>query len=493
MPPIVQHRNRTVRVALSPLIENALEETFLSADIAAASGTLTVKNINGLAINQFLWINPFSETSEIVTTHSSTAPTGTTVTLAANTTFAHSAEEKVYRIEFNQVEISQATTATGSKSVLTTATLDADQKELIYLDTSITTGYYFARFKNSVAGTFGNYSDACIYGGFPSNTVGYMVDRALADLSIQFSNIVTIKDCLEWINAGIRLVQGKLKHWPEHYAYNQVLGQTSRGTNVVSMPSDIYDSETNKSILAIRVGRGAKLTYLDPQTFDAQMNKARFTQITTQAIAADTSLAINNSYDFEDSGSVNVYKSGTKYTITYTGVTRSSSAGFLTGIPASGTGSITVTLAANTYVWQNETEGIPTWFTVRNGALEFWPLADASNDNQNVFADYSKVATSVDTEGDTIDLQRFDMLLHYLTWRMWCKAKKDGELVQGTVVNKKFQPTGFYAMFQEALSDAIKTLPQNNRFPIRPNINRIYKATSLPAKPSIQDLSIDQQ
>lgn len=493
MPPIIQNRNRTVRVALSPLIENALEETFLSADIAAASGTLTVKNINGLAINQFLWINPFSETSEIVTTHASTAPTGTTVTLAANTTFAHSAEEKVYRIEFNQLEISQASTVTGSKSVLTTATLDADQKELIYLDTSVSSGYYFARFKNSVASTFGNYSDACIYGGFPSNTVGYMIDRALADLSINLSNLVTIKDCLEWVNLGLRLVQGKLKHWPEHYAYNQVLGQTARGTNVLAMPTDAYDTETNKSILAVRIGRGQKLAYLDPQTFDQQMNEALFTQVTTQATSGQTTLAINNSFDFADSGSVSFYIANVKYTVTYTGVTRSATAGVLTGIPASGTGSISVTVAVNTYVWQNEIEGIPTWFTVRNSNIEFWPLADASNDNQNVLADYSKVATSVDSEGDTIDLQRFDILQTYLTWRMECKAKKNGALEMGQVFRGKFIPMGFYAQFQESLNDAIKTLPNNNKFPIRPNVNRIYKRSSLPSKPDIQDLTIDQQ
>lgn len=493
MPPLIEHRNRTVRVALTPLIENALEETVLSADAASGSGTITVKNISGLAVNQFLWINPFSETSEILTTHASSAPSGTTVTLAANTTFAHTAGEKIYRVEFNQVEISIASTAAGSKSVITTATIDADQKEVIYLDTANSSGYYFARFKNSVATTYGSYSDACIYGGFASNTIGYMIDRSLADLSIQLSNLVTIRDCFEWTNECLRLIQGKLKHWPEHYAYNQVLGQISRGTNVVAMPTDIYDTETNKSILALRIGRGAKLTYLDPQTFDNQMDQARYTQVTTQASVGATSLAINNSYDFEDSGSVAVYISGTRYAITYTGVTRSSSAGFLTGIPSSGTGSITAIIPASTYVWQNEVEGTPVWFTVRNSNIEFWPLADGSNDNQNLFGDYSKVATSVDSEGDTIDLQRFDIVQNYLRWRMWCKAKKNGELVQGTVVNRRFQPTGFYAQFEEALNDAIKTLPQNNKFPIRPSVNRIFKRSALPRRPSIQDLSIDQQ
>jgi len=126
MPPITQHRNRQIIIDQNPLVANNLEETFLSADIAAASGTLTVANINGFAIDQILIINPFTERSEIVKTHASSVPSGTTITLAANTVFAHNAGDKVYRIEFDQVEISHAATLTGSKSTLATSALQAD-------------------------------------------------------------------------------------------------------------------------------------------------------------------------------------------------------------------------------------------------------------------------------------------------------------------------------------------------------------------------------
>lgn len=428
-------------------------------------------------------VSPWSENAEILTTHSSTAPSGSTVTLASNTVNTHYAGEKVYRIEFNQVEISNATTLTGSKSVVATSALSADKQVLAYLDTANSSGYYFGRFKNSVAGTFGSYSDGIAYGSWTRNAVGYIIDRALRDLKLSFSELIDLFDCYEWINEGLEYIQGKLKRWPEHYSYNAVLGQVQRGTNVQAMPTDAYDLETNKSIIGLRIGTDKNLEYLDPKTFDNQLTNVAVTQVTTQATSGQTTLAINNSYDFADSGTVSVYISGTKYSITYTGVTRSTTSGVLTGVPASGAGSITVTIAVNTYVWQNETEGTPIWFTVRNSNIEFWPLADANHDNANMFSDYAKVATKVDSDGDTIDFQRYGMVQSFLTWRMKMKVRNNGDLDMND---------GYFMQFKEKLNDAIRTLPQNNVFPTRPNINRMYKRLPL-RKADIQDLQIGEQ
>lgn len=441
--------------------------SFLTADIAAAVGSITVKSITGFAINQVLIIGELGhEGSEIVKTHASSAPSGSTITLAANTALPHYTGDKIYLMTYDQVEFSSAATTTGSKTVLTTTALWADSPTTEYTDTAGTTGYYFGRFKNSITSAFSSYSDPMLVAGWSAGSVGYMIDRALTDLSLTFTEKLTAQDCYEWINTGLKFIQGKLKRWPEHYSYNAVLGQITRGTNIVAMPTDAYDTETNKSLIAVRVGDNGKLDYLDPVSFDEQMRGIKRTQVTTQATSGQTTLEIDNSYDFADSGSVNVYVSGTKYNITYTGVTRSATAGILTGVPASGTGSISVTIAVDTYVWQDESEGTPTWFTVRNGNIEFYPLADGNEDNVNIYGDYSKVVTSVDSDGDTIDLQRYDMIQDYLTWRMKMKARNNGDLDQ---------QDGYYMMFKEKLNDTIRTLPSNNLFKPRPNINRMIK------------------
>lgn len=430
------------------------DHSTLGAAVAAAASTLSVVSINKFAINQILLIGEFgSEKSEIIKTHGSTAPTGTTVTLAANTVYAHPAGTKVYIIDYDRYELSHATTTTGAKTLLTTTlgtgllAIDAEATDTLYNDTEYSAGYYFVRRKETITNTFSAYSDPIPQTGFTSDTVGYMIDTALSELSLAFSEKITMANCLHWLNKGMLEIKGKLRQWPEHAISNYVAGQTTRGINTVTLPANMYDRETARSIKAVRVGVNNELYYIEPGTFDAQLSGVATTQVTTQALAADTTLAIDNSYDFADAGTVHVYIAGTQYSIEYTGVTRSATAGVLTGIPASGDGSITVTIPVDTNVWQEETEGEAEWYTVRNGALEFWPLCTA---DQNVYLDYDTVATRVDSVGDTIDFQRYEMLQSYLTWRMWCKAENDGKLDQNS---------GFYREYKEYLNDAIRTLP----------------------------------
>ena len=156
----------------------------------------------------------------------------------------------------------------------------------------------------------------------------------------------------------------------------------------------------------------------------------------------------------------------------------------MTGVPASGTGSISVTIAVDTYVWQGEDEGIPSSFTVRNGNIEFWPLVDGNEDNANIYGDYAKVITMVDSDGDTIDLQRYDMISDYLKWRIKMKAKNNGVLDYAD---------GFYIGFKEKLNDAIRTLANNNTFRMRPNINKMYKRGNFTRKANLQSLDYSQQ
>lgn len=484
MTPTLQHRNGTLFIDNSQLQAGAVAESHLTAEIASGSSTLTVKNIIGFGINQAILIEELGgENAEIILTHTATVPSGTTITLASNTVKTHPAGSRVRVIMYNQIELKRHTSNdSASATALTVATtanfnpISSLGSGLVAVDptkviqthetSEFTSGYFFARYKNSITSDFSSYTDGCVYGGWAENTVGYMMDQALSDLELTLSEKIQLKDVFSWLNEAMREIKGKLKRWPEHFSDNSVLGQTTRGIRVVAMPSDIYDTETNKSLTGLRIGDGPNLTYLDPSEFDQQLIGEKTTQVRTQAVATDTTLAIDNSYDFEDSGTVNVYVSGTKYAITYTGVTRSATTGILTGIPASGDGSITVTIPVDTNVWQGEQEGVPEFFTVRNAQIEFTPLPDSTEDNQNIYADYNKVATSVNSQGDTIDNQRFDMLQPYLTWRMYCKQKLSGML------DKK---SDWYTTYKERLNDAIRTLPASRTAQWAPRINTMSR------------------
>ena len=93
---------------LNNYITEGRAKTFLNANISAASGTITVFSINGFAQGNFYVLigEIGSGNAEIIKIHASTAPTGNTITLAANTAYTHDANEPVYYLNYNQAEFS---------------------------------------------------------------------------------------------------------------------------------------------------------------------------------------------------------------------------------------------------------------------------------------------------------------------------------------------------------------------------------------------------
>ena len=306
MVPVLTSRNARLFLDNAQLETDAVQFSYLAEPAVVGDAQIFLQDYTGFLDNQALLIEGFgSETAEIVTVNGTPSVNGGAV-LDAVLVRSHPVGARVSVLEYDQVELSHATTTTGSKTTLTTTlgsglvALQPDIGIQIYLDTQFTSGYYFARYKHSIGGAFSDYTDALLYGGWDRNTVGYMIDRALRDVGVELSEKVTRFDCYEWINTCLKMVQGKLKRWPEHYSYNAVLGQMQRGDNTTTMPTDAYDTETNKSIIGLRVGTDKKLQYLSPGDFDTQLEDVAYTQVTTQAVAAQTTLEIDNSYDFPD-------------------------------------------------------------------------------------------------------------------------------------------------------------------------------------------------
>jgi len=491
MPPVMFHRDRKLFIRLEPLVERALHKTFMTIDRAAAVGTITVRNVgidvtsdarqaNNITVNDVLLIGELgANDSEIILTHATTEPVLSTgvITLASNTSFAHDAGTPVYRIQYNRVQLQRGTTTSqADASNLTTdlgtglVTIPAHAKILVYDERQNTSGNYFARFNDSADSVNGDWTDAVPYGGFATDRVGFAIDWAMNHVQTSFTNEISHRFCINELNDCLREVQGKLLRWPDQQNFNYILGQTTRGTYSYALPSDIFDNTSNKSIIGVRIGDGQNLRYYDPQTFEDQWIKGvkRTTTRTSTAIGA-TSVNLTNSYDFDDSGSVNISVSNTLQNITYTGVTRSDSAGAtgaLTGVPASGTGSVTATIASGTNVFQNEDEGEPKRFTVRGGNLEIDPMPDASWVNKNVYLDYFQI-TEVNSDNDSLDLHRFDMARYWLAWKIKMMKDNAGSLDLND---------GYYIKYKERMNDAIRTMGRGIRRRMKPRLNQIsYK------------------
>ena len=472
-----------IKVNISKLTLNA-PQLVLDADAAAGATSITVKSITGVTINNILLFREIgSESAEIVATHSATSPSGNTVTLvAAGLVEAHPAGTVVYIIPYNQVRFYSAATeidanaaaGVGLSALAAAQNIDPTQVENVYVDTTITSGFLYHRFSDSINTVNDIYSDPVPWSQFivqfAENEVGYILDFVRRKLGHEWDDRFSKQAAMDEVNACLRYVQGKLKHWSRYLIADYVIGQTASGVFDYALPTDIYENDSNKSILQVRIGTSSTpLIPLDEKEFDEQMREVAHTQVRTLAVVGGTTLEIDNSYDFDASGSVNVYTANAVDAITFTGVTRSTTAGILTGVPASGAGAIGVAHAVDQNVWQGEVEGQPRYFNVRQGRIRIYPIPDSTWVNKNVYMDYNEEVLAVDSESDTIDTPRYDAVKYWLLWQGKNYWRGNG---------KSDTKDDDFLLFNDIVKAAIRTEVSGQKFKMTPKINQIAYRSS---------------
>lgn len=160
------------------------EKTYLTKAASASDTSITVKAVdidsnNNLAFtnNSYLIIGEIgTENAEIMQVNDASLAAGTTITIdrngaAGGLRYAHAVDEPVYRIDYNQVEFSNAATETGSKTVIATVEVQPDDLFTRYEDATNTSGFGFARWKNANSGAFSGYSDAAPYVGYDKKSL----------------------------------------------------------------------------------------------------------------------------------------------------------------------------------------------------------------------------------------------------------------------------------------------------------------------------------
>jgi hypothetical protein len=456
-------------MSLQPVLANNKDLGFsryhssLKDDVAVGVNSMTVYSISQFAVSKILLVGEWgSEGTEIAKTDAATAPSGYTVTLAAALAKAHGKDTPVSILAFDQIEFSHADTLTGAKSVLSLVNIDPEQDEMLYEDTTNTDGYYFTRYKNSITGTFSDYSDGIPYSGLPQNTVGYAIDTAMNELNQPFTERLTFPMMIGFAKQMLKLVRGKLRSWNRYTEYDQNLGTVSQGVIRYAMPAAAYDQFSNKSIKSLRIGNDAPLLPIDRSEYISLLVDASYTEVATQAEIADTSLVLYDTSDLDDEGSVYVYKSGTRYTIEYTANDR------VTNTLTVSADQITVVLPVDSPVWQGITEDTPEYFSVQDGYIYIFPMITSEYEGKNITGDYLTDIETVDSQMDVITGVKFDMLIPYLKWKIRAVVENNG-------LENLNDPS--YAEFRELLADALKNepLPENAGF--RPRARVIHGST----------------
>lgn len=438
----------------------------LNADVASGTSTLELYSISQFAVNQILCIGEIgNEGTEIIKTHAGTAPSGTTITLASALTKPHAKDTPVYIFAFDQIEFSHATTISGSKTVLgSVQDIDPEKSQMIYEDTTYTSGYYFTRYLNSITSNYSDYSDPVPYAGFDENTVGYAIDTALSETGAELNDKLTYNMLISWTNQMLRMVRGKLKAWSNFQEFDYEIGNVSMGVQKFAMPTTIYEKNSNKSVLNVRIGNSYPLDYIDRSEYLQATESASYTEVATLAVVGGTSLILDSTEDLDDSGSVDVYVSGTKYTVEYTDNDKS------TGTLTVDTDQITYAFPVDSPVWQGVEESYVKYYSIWDGYLYLWPMITSDYEGERVLMDFYTDIDSVDSDSDIITGPRFDMLIHYLKFKIRAVVDNNG---------KEDLADPSYVQYAEILRDAIRMEETGQINTFRPRKSAVYGGRAL--------------
>ncbi len=405
-----------------PYLDNN-NHTFLTTDYAAGVTSLSVDNGNKFAINDYVVIGQIGgEKTEIVLVSGVTA---TTLTVGT-TVFAHNRGEKITFIPYNQIVPEHSTDGGLNYSVLSTVNIRPDSTET-YLQRSadLSSDYYRVRFFNATTLLYSDYSDGIIASGFTTNSVGYIIRSALISLGEKIDSVVTKEFLYTALNEGRHELDSLpgVEQWSFRTAFDYDAGNVIPGQNTLILPTDIRNDDTYKNVLSVRIG-GDKvpLWKVDKIRMNLWYESIQRTTLNGAITTGSTSIILTSSGDFFDSGSIDIagevasdvidsvtYTANTKLTNTLSGVTEIQAAGHSSGA----------------VVWQGATFGRPYEYTVDNSVITFNIPFDEASAGNNIWLDYYKKITDINSDGDTLDEPDTQAFTEYLKYRIKLRRNAD--------------------------------------------------------------------
>lgn len=204
---------RRVRIQNPTLDKNY--RTYLGADYASGT-TLTVASNTSFAALDFLIVGePREEATEIKQLSSNTG--ATTMTIASALNFAHSKGTPIYKTPWDFVSIERRTSSAGVFAEISQSAIQWDnpQNETVYFDSDATSAYeYRFRFYNSSSTTYSEYSDT-LTGALPGrNTVRYMIQIVRDITADKERKIVSDEEIIRALNRAQDIIYAhNPKYW----------------------------------------------------------------------------------------------------------------------------------------------------------------------------------------------------------------------------------------------------------------------------------------
>lgn len=405
-----------------------IPSTYLTAVAAAAAVTLTLRDNMGFSNalgGDILLIGNFGDERSEIKEVDGAIVAGTSLTVTA-LTFAHPIGTPVKKIIFDQIEVYGNTTASSTGATLiTTIAIDPTAPYTEYIVSGATYAFYGARGIRSTATAYqGTYSDFISSSGFDPNTVGFIIKAAFEAVGeeVRPEGLLSRQWAYDQIYLGELDVSKELKKWSWLQEFEFDAGNITLGMRSLTLPTDMDDRNTPRSIQGLRIGVGENLTYISKSEYEALFQNVAFTTVGTTYVAGAASIVLTDSRDFETSSSINVYTGTAIDNVAYTTNTRSTNT--LGGVTSNDNGGTT-----GDPVWQGESQGKPSRYTVYEGSIYFDTVPDntANLIGSNIWLDYYRRVTRINTDGDTISVP--DSLCIQLWLEAMIKKHKAGGML----------------------------------------------------------------
>lgn len=440
-------------------------KTTLSSSIAAAGTAMTVLDNNGFADDDWFIIgNPGDNQTEEDDVNG-TVTRGTSITVTNTLKFSHEINAPVTKINERAIKIYGASTDGGSGTLIasidaiTTPIADAfniqwnrPYTEYTLISTDTAFAYYFVKFTDGT--TDGAASDYIPSTGWPYNAAATIIRQALdstnTDIDGQKFNWQMMVDWTQDFQNEVSQYTyqdprtGKLvkKDWNHEITEDETSLTLVQNQDRYSLSSLTYTPkylDSGRAIINLQVGDREPLIFYEFDEFIRLMRDTHRTLLDAQATAGATSITVESTAAFDDSGTLLIDAD----VLTYTAKTATT----FTGIPSSGDGSITATHDVDDPVWQNITQAIPEVYTVLRSSIRLNRPCNTDAAGETLKIRYYRQIPRITEASDTTVIPFTNVGVKYLKMRI---EERKGNLDKAEKFKKDFEQ----GLLQNAQADS---------------------------------------
>ena len=262
--------------------------------------------------------------------------------------------------------------------------------------------------------------------GDVEDSAGAIIRNALISMGEKIDDEVLTKEflllALDEGRDEIDLHQNVIK-WSFRTQFDYDAGDVIPGRNKLTLPTDLRDPDTAKNILSIRIGRDAlPLDYIDKREMNRYYQGVAHSTLNGAILSGATSIILVSSGDFAESGAISIAAESISETIDESDYTTNTETTATLGTVTN----VDVNHATGRDVWQGISFGTPYLYTVNDGEIIF--NQPFSNDiaGENIWLDYYKKKTVLNSFGDTFDEPFYKIYVPYVKFRI--KLRKNPSL-----------------------------------------------------------------